>query len=173
MLRKKAFAMKKRETKKSREILAAIDKKAFLPQQVNFDSQILDFCCSQLVDSSFLVAAAGISGVVSCFSQSVSTDTTSKSLLFKLFTASKDKSWKLTDTETQKTVLANLTAHNSAINSLLTLNEKLIATGDEDGCVKVLWDVTSGKQVQEFEEHSDFVSDMTFVDVKKTLLTVG
>jgi len=52
-------------------------------------------------------------------------------------------------------------AHDASINCIQYLNEHSVATGDDDGCVK-LWDVRSRKPTATFEECEDFIADMAF-----------
>lgn len=61
----------------------------------------------------------------------------------------------------------------------------MLATGDDGGVVKVLslvsmcahlrqiWDLRQRKAVFAFEEHDDFISDITVVPHKKTVLAAG
>lgn len=66
-------------------------------------------------------------------------------------------------------------AHKGAINTVLHLeNSHVIATGDDDGVVKV-WDLrlaTSGKAcVMELKDHEGTVTDMAYRESEKMLLT--
>jgi WD40 repeat protein len=66
-------------------------------------------------------------------------------------------------------------AHKGAINKVLHLeNSHVIATGDDDGVVKV-WDLrlaTSGKAcVMELKDHEGTVTDMAYRESEKMLLT--
>jgi WD40 repeat protein len=54
-----------------------------------------------------------------------------------IFTASKDKSLKLNDLKQESNVLTIENAHESPINCMITIDNWLIATGDDNGCVKV------------------------------------
>ena len=45
-----------------------------------------------------------------------------------------------------------------------------MASGDDTGSVK-LWDIRLKKQVAEWKEHSDFISDFDFVEDNRSLLT--
>ncbi|KAJ1916295.1 hypothetical protein H4219_003863 [Mycoemilia scoparia] len=89
-----------------------------------------------------------------------------------LYTASKDKSWKVLDLETGKEKYHEQEAHNKAVNIIKPVNEQIIATGDDDGCVK-LWDIRQNKQAFEYKEHVDFISDMAFNDQKRHLLATS
>jgi WD40 repeat protein len=46
---------------------------------------------------------------------------------------------------------------SAAINALHVVNEKTLASGDDDGVVKV-WDVRTQRCVAEYDEHADYVS---------------
>ena len=69
-------------------------------------------------------------------------------------------------------------AHPAPINSVIHVeNGTIIATGDDDGCIKI-WDlrkaISSGKQsaeVMKFEEHEGTISDMVLNDEKNMLLS--
>nr|SVE75810.1 EOG090X07S3 [Daphnia hispanica] len=78
-----------------------------------------------------------------------------------LFSASKDKSVVITDTETMKVTQCFSKAHSSPIYSLLCLDANIWASGDDDGVVKV-WDKrrNAQKPVAEFKEMDEFVSSM-------------
>eukprot|EP00123_Amoebidium_parasiticum_P020460 comp50296_c0_seq1/m.47636 comp50296_c0_seq1/g.47636 ORF comp50296_c0_seq1/g.47636 comp50296_c0_seq1/m.47636 type:complete len:349 (-) comp50296_c0_seq1:241-1287(-) len=89
-----------------------------------------------------------------------------------LFTASKDKSLSLVNMATGQVVSTVENAHADPINSLCLLDETLLASGDDEGCVKV-WDLRSQQMVMEVEECEDFISDMVFRADKKILLTTS
>lgn len=50
---------------------------------------------------------------------------------------------------------------SDAINRLINLNETTIASGDDEGCIKV-WDTRQRSCCNSFDAHHDYVSDMTF-----------
>ena len=54
-------------------------------------------------------------------------------------------------------------AHPAAINALQVLPEGLIASGDDDGCIK-LWDPrqAQAEAVASFTEHTDFIADFAY-----------
>lgn len=54
-----------------------------------------------------------------------------------IFTASKDKSIKLTDLKKEENVLNIEKAHEKPINCLITVDNWLISSADDSGCVKV------------------------------------
>jgi WD40 repeat protein len=54
-----------------------------------------------------------------------------------MFTASKDKTIKLTDLNESKTIMTIENAHKKPINCLTTIDNWLLASADDNGCVKV------------------------------------
>nr|SVE84309.1 EOG090X07S3 [Daphnia pulex] len=78
-----------------------------------------------------------------------------------LFSASKDKSVVITDTETMTVTQSFRKAHDSPIYSLLCMDANIWASGDDDGVVKV-WDKRRAiqKPVAEYKEMDEFVSSM-------------
>ncbi|KAJ3352172.1 WD domain repeat-containing protein 55 [Allomyces javanicus] len=137
--------------------------------------------------SADLLAAGLITGQVNCYSY---TDTTSKRLFGSkhhkdsvrcvkfshdgahLYSCSTDKSIQVMDTETKQVFLKKAKAHDDGINTLLPLNETLVASGDENGVVRV-WDLRAKNIVQEWHEHEDLVTDLHFVPHKKTIVSTG
>ncbi|KAI8823021.1 WD40-repeat-containing domain protein [Fimicolochytrium jonesii] len=89
-----------------------------------------------------------------------------------LYSASKDQTLQVIETETGKVLLKKPKAHSEPINALQTLSESLIATGDDGGCVKI-WDTRQRKVAMKYHENVDFISDMTHVYHKKTLLVTS
>ncbi|KDP23875.1 hypothetical protein JCGZ_27144 [Jatropha curcas] len=90
-----------------------------------------------------------------------------------LLTASSDRSILATDVETGSPIARVENAHEDAIYSLINLTESTIATGDDQGCIKV-WDTRQRSCCNSFNAHEDYVSDMTFAnDSMKLLGTSG
>ncbi len=52
-------------------------------------------------------------------------------------------------------------AHEAPINSILPLSSGLMASGDDDGCVK-LWDGRQSDAVADFTVHTDCVTDFAY-----------
>lgn len=52
------------------------------------------------------------------------------------------------------------------------LSENLIATGDDNGQVKV-WDIRTRKVARKWTEHVDFISDIVYVAEKDTLVVTS
>ncbi|KAJ4811229.1 WD repeat-containing protein 55 [Rhynchospora pubera] len=90
-----------------------------------------------------------------------------------ILTASPDCSILATDVETGKTVAHLENAHEEAINRLVNLTDTMIASGDDEGCIKV-WDTRQHACCNSFDAHEDYVSDLTFMpDTMQILGTSG
>lgn len=72
----------------------------------------------------------------------------------------------------EKVVMRKKRAHGAAINKVKALDESLIATGDDSGCIKI-WDIRSRKIAFKYHENTDFISDMTFVGDRYTLIATS
>ncbi|XP_028220514.1 WD repeat-containing protein 55-like isoform X3 [Glycine soja] len=76
-----------------------------------------------------------------------------------------------TDVETGSTIARLDDAHEAAINRLINLTESTVASGDDEGCIKV-WDIRERSCCNSFNAHEDYISDITFVsDAMKLLAT--
>ena len=61
-------------------------------------------------------------------------------------------------------------AHEAPINCVHPLGSGVVASGDDDGCVK-LWDGRQSAAIAEFSQHTDFISDFAYqVGVRCSLL---
>ena len=118
--------------------------------------------------------------------------------MIALYSAGKDKVLHQLDMETGKTKYEMANAHeyvhfivillviadSSTINRLLVLDTNLIASGDEDGVLRI-WDIRSSfssnstqddaapKPVREYVEHEDYIADMVYSPERHTLISVG
>ncbi len=63
-------------------------------------------------------------------------------------------------------------AHNAGINVVKVVDPTTVATGDDDGTIK-LWDLRTAKAVMEISEHEDFIADMELAEDGRTLLVAG
>ncbi|KAG9490932.1 hypothetical protein GDO78_006320 [Eleutherodactylus coqui] len=90
----------------------------------------------------------------------------------QLFTVSKDKSIHILNVEEGKLVKRITKAHDSALNSLLLIDENLFATGDDSGMLKV-WDLRRGTAFMEMKNHEEYISSMAIDQNKKMLLTTS
>lgn len=68
------------------------------------------------------------------------------------------RNMKAVDVTTGKLTRWQTDAHAAPINALLPLAGGLVASGDDDGCVK-LWDGRQSPAVAEYSAHTDYVSD--------------
>ncbi|KAL5138374.1 WD repeat-containing protein 55 [Glycine soja] len=90
-----------------------------------------------------------------------------------ILTGSPDCSILATDVETGSTIARLDDAHEAAVNRLINLTESTVASGDDEGCIKV-WDTRERSCCNSFNAHEDYISDMTFVsDAMKLLATSG
>ncbi|KAK7503871.1 hypothetical protein BaRGS_00004994, partial [Batillaria attramentaria] len=90
----------------------------------------------------------------------------------RLYTAGKDKSLWCIDTETGGIRRKIKAAHESAIYSLLVTGERFVATGDDDGVLK-LWDMRSKSATMELKECEEFISDMIIDQQQKILVATS
>lgn len=58
---------------------------------------------------------------------------------------------------------------SAAINRLINLSEATIATGDDEGCIKV-WDTRQRTCCNTFSAHQEYVSDMCYASDSMKLL---
>ncbi|CAA7019058.1 unnamed protein product [Microthlaspi erraticum] len=79
----------------------------------------------------------------------------------RIVTASADRSILASEVETGAIVARLDNAHDDAVNTLITVTETTIASGDDKGCVKI-WDTRQRSCSHEFNVHEDYISDMTF-----------
>ncbi|RYG63635.1 hypothetical protein EON64_15530, partial [archaeon] len=78
-----------------------------------------------------------------------------------LISASSDKSWRVCDSQ-GKVITEAIDAHAAALNRLCLIDENTIATGDDNGVVK-LWDLRAPqKSTVSWDVHTDFVSDLLY-----------
>ncbi|CAG2248453.1 WD repeat-containing protein 55,WD repeat-containing protein 55 homolog [Mytilus edulis] len=90
----------------------------------------------------------------------------------ELYTASKDKSIQIIDLNTGGVKHKFKKAHDCPVYSMLVTGEHFIATGDDDGVIKI-WDVRINKEVVEIKENEDFISDMGIDPHKRMLLATS
>ncbi|XP_075756166.1 WD repeat-containing protein 55 isoform X2 [Pelodiscus sinensis] len=90
----------------------------------------------------------------------------------KLFTVSKDKAIHVLSVEQGRLVTRFSKAHSVALNSLLVLDEQLLATGDEGGTLK-LWDLRRGAAVMDLRQHEEYIGAMAVDQHKRLLLTAS
>ncbi|GAB2282912.1 WD domain repeat-containing protein 55 [Dionaea muscipula] len=90
-----------------------------------------------------------------------------------IVTGSPDCSILATDVQTGATIVRSADAHEAPINRIINLTETTLASGDDDGCIKV-WDTRQQSCCNTFNAHEEYISDMTFAsDSMKLLATSG
>ncbi|GLH05045.1 WD repeat-containing protein 55 homolog [Gryllus bimaculatus] len=86
-----------------------------------------------------------------------------------LYSTSKDKSIMVSDMETGKLKQVYENAHDAPVYSLLVVNPNILASGDDDGTVK-LWDMRKKDAIFSLKEMEDYVSCMITNDAKKFIV---
>lgn len=89
-----------------------------------------------------------------------------------LLTASPDCSILATNVETGQAVARLNNAHGCPINRLVNLGDNSVASGDDDGTIKV-WDTRQNTCCNSFSPHEDYISDLEFVPSTSQLLGVS
>jgi len=91
-----------------------------------------------------------------------------------LLTISKDKTFRILDTETWAVKCKFLKCHDAALYSVACIDSNTAVTGDEDGFVK-MWDLRSSDStsVMTFKRFEEFVSSFCKVDDKTLLASSG
>ncbi|KAF3447681.1 hypothetical protein FNV43_RR08384 [Rhamnella rubrinervis] len=92
-----------------------------------------------------------------------------------IVTGSPNRSILATDVETGSTIARLEDAHGDAVNRIINLTESTIASGDDEGCIKIaafslVWDTRQRSCTNSFDAHEDYVSDMTFASDSMRLL---
>ncbi|KAK8844682.1 hypothetical protein IAR55_006531 [Kwoniella newhampshirensis] len=63
-------------------------------------------------------------------------------------------------------------AHDVPINRVFCVNANLVATGDDDGVIK-LWDPRQPAALRSYNQHFDYISDFVYFDDKRQLVTTS
>lgn len=72
------------------------------------------------------------------------------------------RSMKAVDLATSKVKRWQPEAHAAGINALLPVSEGMVASGDDEGCIK-LWDPReSSEALATFSEHTDFIANFAY-----------
>ncbi|XP_004696729.1 WD repeat-containing protein 55 [Echinops telfairi] len=90
----------------------------------------------------------------------------------KLVTVSKDKAIHILDVERGQLERRISKAHGAPINSLLLVDENVLATGDDTGGVR-LWDQRKEGPLMDMRQHEEYIADMALDPAKKLLLTAS
>ena len=89
-----------------------------------------------------------------------------------VWTVGSDRLLHLRDLATNKPEWRRKNAHDASINAMTLLSEVGVATGDDDGAIK-LWDIRQKSLSMKFQENSDFVADMLYTEHKGNSLAVA
>ncbi|XP_042061134.1 WD repeat-containing protein 55-like [Salvia splendens] len=90
-----------------------------------------------------------------------------------IVTGSPDCSILATDVETGAAIARLDNSHGAAVNRIVNLTESTIASGDDEGCIKV-WDTRQRTCCNTLHVHEEYISDMTFAsDSMKLIGTSG
>ncbi|CCM06569.1 uncharacterized protein FIBRA_08846 [Fibroporia radiculosa] len=90
----------------------------------------------------------------------------------KLWAAGKAKSLNTIDVSTGKIIDVRLNAHDAPINRMKRLQPNLLASGDDDGVIK-LWDPRRPDAARQYNHHFDFISDFLWLDDSKQLISTS
>ncbi|XP_017296756.1 WD repeat-containing protein 55 [Kryptolebias marmoratus] len=90
----------------------------------------------------------------------------------QLYTVSRDRAVHMLDVERGQLVTRIRGAHGTPINSLLLVDQNILATGDDGGTLKV-WDMRKGSAIMDLKQHEDYISDITVDQAKRILLTAS
>ncbi|KAM7366642.1 hypothetical protein PAMP_016063 [Pampus punctatissimus] len=90
----------------------------------------------------------------------------------QLYSVSRDKAVHLLDVERGQLVTRIRGAHGAPINSLLLVDQNILATGDDGGTLKV-WDMRKGTAIMDLKHHEDYISDIAVDQAKRILLTAS
>ncbi|KAL7192799.1 hypothetical protein ACSBR2_024590 [Camellia fascicularis] len=86
-----------------------------------------------------------------------------------IVTGSPDCSILSTDVETGSAIARLESSHGAAVNRIISLTESTIASGDDEGCIKV-WDTRQRTCCNSFDVHEEYISDMTLASDSIRLL---
>ncbi|KAJ2914952.1 hypothetical protein MD484_g5445, partial [Candolleomyces efflorescens] len=89
----------------------------------------------------------------------------------RLYAVGKSKALSVVDTATQSIDIRS-GAHDCAINRVKSLTSWMVATGDDDGTVK-LWDPRQREAAKTYTQHFDYISDFLWLPDKKQLVSTS
>ncbi|KZT64333.1 WD40 repeat-like protein [Daedalea quercina L-15889] len=90
----------------------------------------------------------------------------------RVWAAGKAKAMYTVDTGTGRIVDTWSNAHDTAINRLKSLTPTLLASGDDDGVIK-LWDPRNANSIRTYTHHFDFISDFLWLGDRKQLVSTS
>ncbi|KAK4360463.1 hypothetical protein RND71_019415 [Anisodus tanguticus] len=89
-----------------------------------------------------------------------------------IVTGSPDCSVLATDVETGSEIVRLENAHGAAVNRIVNMTESTIASGDDEGHIKV-WDTRQQSCSHTFNAHEEYISDITFASDSMKLLATS
>ncbi|TYK18772.1 WD repeat-containing protein 55 [Cucumis melo var. makuwa] len=89
-----------------------------------------------------------------------------------ILTGSSDHSILSTDVETGSVIARLEDAHDEAVSKLINITSETIASGDDNGAIKV-WDTRQRSCCSSFKAHEDYISDMTYSSDSTKLLATS
>ena len=89
-----------------------------------------------------------------------------------IFSGGSDTTLQQRDVETNARVWGKRAAHPAPINALRLIGDTGVASGDDDGLVRV-WDVRQRASALEFTEHSEMITDLLYTDRGKCLVSAS
>jgi WD40 repeat protein len=63
-------------------------------------------------------------------------------------------------------------AHDAPVNRVFCVNEQLVASGDDEGVIK-FWDPRQEDAVRAYTHHFDYISDFSYFEDKRQLVTTS
>ena len=89
-----------------------------------------------------------------------------------LFSGGADRLLQMRDVSTNKPIWRQPRAHGCAINALATLESSGVATGDDEGQIK-LWDLRQRDVAMTFSENDELITDLLFCETRGTTLAAS
>ncbi|TIC34509.1 monoubiquitination-related protein [Wallemia mellicola] len=89
-----------------------------------------------------------------------------------LYSVSKDGSIHFIDATTGQIIEAKEKAHEHSISRVKLTMPNLLATGDDEGVVKI-WDTRTPQPLRQYTHHFDYISDFYYEDAERRLLTTS
>ena len=89
-----------------------------------------------------------------------------------VFSGGSDATLQQRDVETNTRVWGKRAAHPAPINAIRLVSDTGVASGDDDGLVRV-WDVRQRSCALEFTEHTEMITDLLYVEKGKCLVSTS